>query len=130
MSKNLAYLQLQNGVITFANPNNVEERLTQAPTLSRHKASGKQVARNTITYTIPKRIVKEGCDDACSAQHFLQGTSVKLANLVPETVTQRDALAGEWEELAAIIAGAIRTGNIASGFTLPTDYTFGDVTSG
>lgn len=124
MSKNLAYLQLQNGVITFANPNNVEERLTQAPTLSRHNSSGKQVARNTITYTVPKRIVTEGCDDACKAQHFLQGTSVKLANLVPETVTQRDALVAEWEALAAIIADAIRRGNIASGFTLPTDYSF------
>lgn len=124
MSKNLAYLQLQNGVITFANPNNVEERLTQAPSLSRHNSSGKQVARNTITFTTPKRIVKDGCDDACSTQYFLQGTSIKLANLVPETVAQRDALAMEWKELAALVAEMIRTGNIASGFTLPSDYSF------
>lgn len=124
MSKNLAYLQLQNGVITFANPNNVEERLTQAPSLTRHNLSGKQVARNTITYTTPKRVVKAGCDDACSAQYFLQGTSIKLANLVPETVAQRDALAAEWEELAGIVTNMIRNGNIASGFTLPSDYSF------
>lgn len=124
MSKNLAYLQLQNGMITFANPNNVEERLTQAPSLSRHNLSGKQVARNTITYTVPKRIVKAGCDDACSTQYFLQGTSIKLANLVPETVAQRDALVAEWEELAKRTADMIRNGNIASGFTLPSDYSF------
>lgn len=124
MSKNLAHLLTQNGVITFANPNNVDERLTQTPSLTRHNTSGKQVARNTITHTIPKRIITPGCEDACSAVRFLQGTSIKLANLVPETEAQRTALAVEWEELAAIIAGMIRNGNIASGFMLASDYSF------
>lgn len=124
MSKNLAHLLTQNGVIVFANPNSVDERLTQSPTLTRHNTSGKQVARNTITYTIPKRITTPGCDDACSTVRFMQGTSIKLANLVPETEAQRTALAVEWEELSVIIANMIRSGNIASGFMLASDYSF------